>query len=75
MVNADGIDFRLLKPLRLDVAMFVALPALWGASVSAATDLKLLSALADVTYMLSQVTLDILEYTFLFFEHGKTEER
>jgi hypothetical protein len=33
VVNADGIDFRFLEPLSLAVVMFVALPALWGATV------------------------------------------
>ncbi len=38
VVNADGIDFRLLEPLSLAVAMFVALPALWGATVPVVTE-------------------------------------
>jgi hypothetical protein len=42
VVNADGIDFRLLKPLSLAVAMFMALPALWGATVPVVTE-RLLS--------------------------------
>lgn len=42
VVNAEGIDFRLLGPLSLAVAMFVALPALWGATVPLVTE-RLLS--------------------------------
>jgi len=38
VVNSDGIDFRLLEPLWLAVIMFVALPALWGATVPLVTD-------------------------------------
>jgi len=38
VVNADGIDFRLLEPLSLAAAMFVALPALWGATVPVVTE-------------------------------------
>lgn len=38
VVKADGIDFRLLEPLWLAVAMFVALPALWGATVPLVTE-------------------------------------
>jgi hypothetical protein len=38
VVNSDGIDFRLLEPLGLAVVMFVALPALWGATVPLVTD-------------------------------------
>ena len=38
VVNSDGIDFRLLEPLWLAVTMFVALPALWGATVPLVTD-------------------------------------
>jgi hypothetical protein len=37
VVTADGIDFRLLELLSLAVAMFVALPALWGATVPLVT--------------------------------------
>jgi hypothetical protein len=33
-----GIDFRLLEPLSLAVVMFVALPALWGATVPVITE-------------------------------------
>ena len=34
MIRPDGIDFTLLEPLPLAVAMFVALPAAYGAAVS-----------------------------------------
>jgi hypothetical protein len=49
VVNADGIDFRLLKPLWLAVVMFVALPAFWGATVSVATE-----RLLDVKFVFPQ---------------------
>jgi hypothetical protein len=38
VVNADGIDFRALEPLLLAMAMFVALPTLWGATVPLITE-------------------------------------
>jgi hypothetical protein len=38
LVHADGIDFRLLKPLWLAVGLFVALPALFGVAMAAAVD-------------------------------------
>lgn len=38
LVHADGIDFRLLKPLWLAIGLFVALPALFGAAIAAAVD-------------------------------------
>jgi hypothetical protein len=37
VVQADGIDFRFLGPLWLAIAMFVGLPALWGATVPVVT--------------------------------------
>lgn len=38
LVHADGIDFRLLKPLWLAIGMFVALPALFAVAIGAAVD-------------------------------------
>lgn len=38
LVHADGIDFRLLKPMWLAVGLFVALPAVFGVSIGAAVD-------------------------------------
>jgi hypothetical protein len=38
IVNPGGIDFTLLEPLGLAVAMFVALPALYGAATVALTE-------------------------------------
>jgi hypothetical protein len=38
VVNADGVDFRFLEPLSLAVTMFVALPAIWGATVPLVTE-------------------------------------
>ncbi|MGD9570675.1 MAG: hypothetical protein AB7V62_02165 [Thermoleophilia bacterium] len=38
IVNVDGIDFILLEPLWLTVALFVALPAAWGSSVVLLTE-------------------------------------
>lgn len=38
IVRTDGIDFRLLEPLWLLVAMFVLLPAAWGVTVVGLTD-------------------------------------
>lgn len=38
IVSPDGIDFRVLEPLWLAVALFVFLPAAWGATVAALTE-------------------------------------
>lgn len=38
LVHADGIDFRLLKPLWLAVGMFVVLPALFAVAIGIAVD-------------------------------------
>lgn len=38
LVHADGIDFRLLKPMWLAVGLFVALPAVFGVAIGAAVD-------------------------------------
>ncbi len=38
IVEAEGIDFRLLKPLWLTIGLFVLLPGAWGASVVIMTD-------------------------------------
>lgn len=37
-VEAEGIDFRLLKPLWLAIGLFVFLPGAWGATVAFTTD-------------------------------------
>lgn len=37
-VEAEGIDFRLLKPLWLAIGLFVFLPGAWGATVAITTD-------------------------------------
>ena len=37
LVQADGIDFRVLEPLWLAVALFVLIPGLWGISVEPLT--------------------------------------
>lgn len=41
IVRTDGIDFRLLDPLWLLVAMFIFLPAAWGVTVVRLTELLL----------------------------------
>ncbi|MGI9624943.1 MAG: hypothetical protein ACR2PK_19100 [Acidimicrobiales bacterium] len=38
IVKPDGIDFRVLEPLWLAVTLFIALPALWGATVVVLTE-------------------------------------
>lgn len=38
IVSPDGIDFRVLEPLWLAVALFVVLPAAWGATVTVMTE-------------------------------------
>lgn len=38
LVHADGIDFRVLKPLWLAIGLFVALPTVFGLSIAAAVD-------------------------------------
>lgn len=38
LVHADGIDFRVLKPMWLAVGLFVALPAIFGVAIGAAVD-------------------------------------
>ncbi len=38
LVHADGIDFRLLKPLWLAIGLFVALPAFFAVAIGAAVD-------------------------------------
>jgi hypothetical protein len=38
LVHADGIDFRLLKPLWLAIGLFVALPALFAVAIGVAVD-------------------------------------
>ncbi len=38
LVHADGIDFHVLEPLWLAVALFVALPAIFGAAIAVAVD-------------------------------------
>lgn len=38
IVSPEGVDFRVLEPLWLSVALFIALPAAWGASVVAFTE-------------------------------------
>lgn len=38
IVSPDGIDFRVLEPLWLAVALFVFLPAAWGATVAVMTE-------------------------------------
>lgn len=38
LVHADGVDFTLLQPTWFAVALFVALPALFGATIGAAVD-------------------------------------
>jgi hypothetical protein len=34
VIRPDGIDFTLLEPLALAIAMFIALPAIYGVAVS-----------------------------------------
>ncbi len=38
LIDADGVDFRVLQPTWLAVGLFVALPALFGAVVAVAVD-------------------------------------
>jgi hypothetical protein len=38
LLHGDGVDFTLLKPTWLAIALFVALPALFGAAIGAAVD-------------------------------------
>jgi hypothetical protein len=38
VIHADGIDFTLLKPTWLAIALFIALPALFGAAIGIAVD-------------------------------------
>jgi hypothetical protein len=38
VIKPDGIDFTLVEPLALSIPMFIALPALYGWSVSAVTE-------------------------------------
>jgi len=38
LVHADGIDFRLLEPMWLAVALFVALPAVFAVAVAWAVE-------------------------------------
>ncbi|MGE4164008.1 MAG: hypothetical protein AB7G23_19955 [Vicinamibacterales bacterium] len=38
LIHDDGIDFHVLKPLWLAIGLFVALPALFGASIAVAVD-------------------------------------
>lgn len=38
VIRPDGVDFTLLKPLPLAIAMFVLLPGLYGASMSAVVE-------------------------------------
>lgn len=41
LIHSDGIDFRLLEPAWLAIAMFVAIPAAYGAVISVAVDRRL----------------------------------
>ena len=45
-IRTDGIDFRLLEPLPLAIAMFVALPAAYGAMMSLVVERRLRDAAA-----------------------------
>ena len=38
LVHADGIDYRLLKPTWFAIALFVALPALFGGLIGPVVD-------------------------------------
>jgi hypothetical protein len=38
LVHADGIDFRVLKPTWLAIGLFVALPAVFGATIATVVD-------------------------------------
>ena len=38
LVTVEGIDFRILEPLWLAVALFVLIPALWGATIGLVTE-------------------------------------
>ena len=38
VVNADGIDFRVLDPLWLAVGLFLLLPGIWGVTVVLLTE-------------------------------------
>ena len=38
LIHDDGIDFHVLKPLWLAIALFIALPALFGAAIAVAVD-------------------------------------
>ncbi len=38
VVNADGIDFRVLEPLWLAVGLFLLIPAAWGVTVVLGTE-------------------------------------
>jgi hypothetical protein len=38
LVHADGIDFRVLKPMWFAIGLFVLLPALFGAAIGAVVD-------------------------------------
>lgn len=38
IVHTDGVDFRFLEPVWLSVALFVALPALWAATLVPLTE-------------------------------------
>jgi hypothetical protein len=47
IVKADGIDFRLLEPLPLAIAMFIALPAAYGVAMSLLVERRLRDAAAS----------------------------
>lgn len=38
LISADGVDFNLLKPTWLAISLFIALPALFGATIAIAVD-------------------------------------
>lgn len=38
LIHTDGIDFRVLKPTWLAIALFIALPAVFGVAIAAAVD-------------------------------------
>ena len=46
IVHTDGVDFRFLEPLWLSVGLFVALPALWAATLIPLTE-RLVAAAAQ----------------------------
>lgn len=64
LVHADGVDFTVLSPVWLAIALFVGIPALFGAVTPAATEWMLRPAGWARTARLRWVTAPLLVYLF-----------